>query len=354
MEIGLYTFAEVPLDQRTGQPVGAAQRLRDLIEEIELADQVGLDVFGVGEHHRPDYAVSTPAIVLAAAAERTKRIRLTSAVTVLSSDDPVRVFQSFATLDLLSGGRAEIMAGRGSFIESFPLFGYDLDDYDALFEEKLELLLAIRERERVSWSGGLRPAIDDRGVYPRPIQQPLPIWIAVGGTPQSVVRAATLGLPMALAIIGGEPARFAPLIGLYRDAAVRAGHDPSGLPVSINSHAFIADTSQQAADRFFAPYAETMTRIGRERGWPPTTRAHYDAQRSSAGALLVGSPQEVIDKILRQHELFGHQRFLAQLTVGPMPHAQVMHAIELLGTVVAPAVRRATAQTSATAQPALR
>jgi alkanesulfonate monooxygenase SsuD/methylene tetrahydromethanopterin reductase-like flavin-dependent oxidoreductase (luciferase family) len=246
------------------------------------------------------------------------------------------------------------MAGRGSFIESFPLFGYDLDDYDALFEEKLELLLAIRENERVSWSGGLRPAIDDRGVYPRPIQNPLPIWIAVGGTPQSVVRAASLGLPMALAIIGGEPARFAPLIGLYRDAAARAGRDPATLPVSINSHAFIADTSQAAADQFFAPYAETMTRIGRERGWPPTTRAQYDAQRSPSGALLVGSPPEVIDKILRQHELFGHQRFLAQLTVGTMPHAQVMHAIELLGTVVAPAVRRATADAGPVVEPATR
>ena len=353
MELGLYTFAETTPDPRTGQTIGAGQRLRDLIEEIELADQVGLDVFGVGEHHRPDYAVSAPEIVLAAAVERTKRIRLTSAVTVLSSDDPVRVFQRFATLDLLSGGRAEIMAGRGSFIESFPLFGYDLDDYDALFEEKLELLLAIRENERVSWTGGLRPAIDNRGVYPRPIQNPLPIWIAVGGTPQSVVRAATLGLPMALAIIGGEPARFAPLIGLYRDAAARAGRDPATLPVSINSHAFIADTSQQAADQFFAPYAETMSRIGRERGWPPTTRAQYEAQRSPSGALLVGSPQEVIDKILRQHELFGHQRFLAQLTVGTMPHSQVMHAIELLGTVVAPAVRAATAQAPAP-QPALR
>ncbi len=346
MEIGLYTFAEITPDSHVGQAPGAAQRLRDLIEEIELADQVGLDVYGVGEHHRPDYAVSAPAIVLAAAAERTKRIRLTSAVSVLSSDDPVRVFQSFATLDLLSGGRAEIMAGRGSFIESFPLFGYDLDDYDALFEEKLELLLAIRESERVNWRGGLRPAIDDRGVYPRPIQNPLPVWIAIGGTPQSVVRAASLGLPMALAIIGGEPARFAPLIGLYREAAARAGHDPATLPVSINSHAFIADTSQRAADQFFPSYAETMTRIGRERGWPPTTRAQYEAQRSEHGALLVGSPQEVTDKILRQHELFGHQRFLAQLTVGPMPHARVLRAIELLGTVVAPAVRRATAQTA--------
>jgi probable LLM family oxidoreductase len=343
MEIGLYTFAEMTPDPRTGRTISPAQRLRDLIEEIELADQVGLDVYGVGEHHRPDFAVSAPAVVLAAAAERTKRIRLTSAVTVLSSDDPVRVYQDFATLDLLSGGRAEIMAGRGSFIESFPLFGYALDDYDELFEEKLELLLKIRTSERIRWAGAHRAPIQDLGVYPRPLQEPLPVWVAVGGTPQSVIRAATHGLPMALAIIGGEPARFASLVTLYRETAKRARHDPASLAVSINSHAFIADTSRAAADAFFPSYAEAMTRIGRERGWPPTTRAQFDAARSPRGALLVGSPEEVTDKILYQHELFGHQRFLAQLTVGTMPHDQVMHAIELLGTKVAPAVRRATA-----------
>jgi probable LLM family oxidoreductase len=343
MEIGLYTFAERTPDPRTGRIVSAAQRLRDLIEEIELADQVGLDVFGVGEHHRPDFIVSAPAIVLAAAAERTKNIRLTSAVTVLSSDDPVRVFQDFATLDLLSGGRAEIMAGRGSFIESFPLFGQDLDDYDELFAEKLDLLLKIRESERVTWSGVHRPPLAGLGVYPRPIQDPLPVWIAVGGTPQSVMRAGTIGLPLALAIIGGEPERFVPLVSLYRETARRAGHDVARLPVSINSHAYVADTSQQAADEFFPPYAEAMTRIGRERGWPPTTRQHFEASRSPHGALIVGSPQEVIDKILYEHELFGHQRFLAQLSVGTMPHDRIMHAIELLGTQVAPVVRRATA-----------
>jgi len=341
MQIGVYTFAETTPHPHTGHVISSAQRLRDLMEEIELADQVGLDVFGVGEHHRPDFAVSAPAVVLAAAAERTKRIRLTSAVTVLSSDDPVRVFQDFATLDLLSNGRAEIMAGRGSFIESFPLFGYDLGDYDELFAEKLELLLALRESERVTWAGRHRPPLRNLGVYPRPIQNPLPIWIAVGGTPASVVRAAELGLPLALAIIGGAPEQFAPLIQLYRETGQRAGHNASQLRVSINSHAFLADDSHHAAEVFFPSYAEAMTRIGRERGWPPTTRRQFDASRSPRGALLVGDPQEVIDKILYEHELFAHDRFLAQFTVGSIAHDNVMRAIELLGTKVAPAVRSA-------------
>jgi probable LLM family oxidoreductase len=340
MQIGIYTFAETTPDPRTGRTISAADRMRDLLEEIELADEVGLDVYGVGEHHRPDFVVSAPAVVLGAAAVRTKQIRLTSAVTVLSSDDPVRVFQDFATVDLLSNGRAEIMAGRGSFIESFPLFGYDLEDYDELFSEKLELLLKLRDGERVTWSGEHRAPLKDRGVYPRPLQEPLPIWIAVGGTPASVVRAGTLGLPLALAIIGGTPAQFVPLVELYREAGERAGHDPSTLAVSINSHAYVADDSQRAADEFFPPYAEAMSRIGRERGWPPTTRAQFDALRSPRGALAIGSPQEVIDKILAQHELFHHQRFLAQLTVGTMPHRGVMRAIELLGTQVAPVIRR--------------
>jgi probable LLM family oxidoreductase len=342
MEIGIYTFAETAVDPATGRQMGAGKRLRELMEEIELADQVGLDVFGVGEHHRADYAVSVPAIVLAAAAARTKRIRLTSAVTVLSSDDPVRVFQQFSTVDLISGGRAEIMAGRGSFIESFPLFGYDLREYDSLFDEKLRLLLALRENERISWSGRHRAALDDQPVYPRPEQNPLPVWIAVGGSPQSVVRAGRLGLPLALAIIGGLPERFAPLIELYRESGIEAGHDPATLKVGINSHSFVAETSQEAADAFWPSYGETMSRIGRERGWPPTTRQQFEASRSPRGALLVGSPQEVIDKILFQHEIFRHDRFMAQVTVGPMPHDRVMRAIELLGTVVAPAVRKAT------------
>ena len=347
MELGVYTFGELTKDPATGHLLSPEERLRDLIEEVELADQVGLDVFGLGEHHRPDYVVSAPAVVLAAAAARTKRIRLTSAVTVLSSDDPVRVFQSFATLDLLSGGRAEIMAGRGSFIESFPLFGYNLDDYDTLFSEKLDLLLKIRSEKRVTWAGRHRAPLTDQPVYPRPVQEPLPVWIAVGGTPQSVVRAGALGLPLALGIIGGQPERFAPLVSLYREAGSRAGHDPGTLKVGINTHAYIADTSQQAADEFFPAYAEVMTRLGRERGWPPTTRPQFDAMREPRGALAVGSPQEVIDKILLQHEIFRHDRYLAQFSVGTLPHAQIMHAIELLGTRVAPVVRAEIARRNA-------
>ena len=342
MELGVYTFAEVGRNPATGEAVTAEQRMKYLLEEIELADQVGLNVFGVGEHHRPDYSVSAPAIVLGAAAARTKQIRLTSAVTVLSSDDPVRVFQDFATLDLISNGRAEIMAGRGSFVESFPLFGYDLRDYDELFEENLELLLRIRASEHVTWSGKHRPAIDDLGVYPRPVQNPLPVWIAVGGTPQSVVRAGTLGLPLALAIIGGAPERFAPFIELYRESARRAGHDADKLPVSINSHGFLAEDSKEAADTFFPPYADVMTRIGAERGWPPTTRGQFEAQRSLRGALLVGSPQEMIDKIMFQYGIFRHNRFLAQFSVGPIPHDKMLRSIELFGTEVAPVIRKET------------
>jgi probable LLM family oxidoreductase len=338
MELGIYTFAEVVPDPVTGETVSAEQRLRDLIEEIELADQVGLDVFGVGEHHRPDFAVSAPAVALAAAAARTERIRLTSAVNVLSSDDPVRVFEQFATLDLLSGGRAEIMAGRGSFIESFPLFGYDLDDYDELFAEKLDLLLRLRESERVTWSGRLRPPIDDRGVYPRPLQDPLPVWVAVGGNPESAARAGALGLPMALAIIGGRPERFAPFAEIHRRAAEQAGYDPvPGL--SINSHGYVAPTSQEAADDAWPPFATMMNRIGRERGWPPMVRQDFEASRTLRGANFVGSPQEVIDKILFQHEIFGHDRFLVQFSVGTLPHDRIMRSIELFGTEVAPVVR---------------
>jgi probable LLM family oxidoreductase len=340
MELGLYTFADV------GSETDPARRLRNLLEEIELADQVGLDIFGVGEHHRPDYAVSAPAVALAAGAARTKDIRLTSAVTVLSSDDPVRVFEEFATLDLLSGGRAEIMAGRGSFIESFPLFGYDLNDYDELFAEKLELLLKLRESERVTWSGRHRAPLDDAGVYPRPVQDPLPIWIAVGGTPQSVVRAALLGLPLAIAIIGGQPERFAPLASLYREAASQAGQDPARLPISINSHAYVAQTSRQAGDEYFPAYAAMMNRIGRERGWTAMAREQFEAARSPRGALVVGSPEEVAEKILFEHEIFGHQRFMAQMSVGTMPHEKVMRAIELFGTEVAPAVRKELARRS--------
>ncbi|MFN0097236.1 MAG: LLM class flavin-dependent oxidoreductase [Gemmatimonadaceae bacterium] len=340
MELGLYTFVDNTPDAR-GTLLAPEQRMKNLMEEVVLADEVGLDIFGIGEHHRPDYLVSTPAVVLAAAAARTKRIRLTSAVTVLSSDDPVRVFQDYATVDLISQGRAEIMAGRGSFIESFPLFGYDLHDYDALFSEKLDLLLKIRAEERVTWKGRHRAALEDQPIYPRPMQSPIPIWIAVGGTPQSVVRAATLGLPMALAIIGGSPERFKPFVDLYRESWAKAGHKADALQVSINSHGFIADSDAAAADAAFPPYMTQMGKIGRERGWPPPTRRQFDAEVSAKGALFIGDPQRVIDKILWEHELFGHTRFGLQFSVGTMPHAQMLRAIELYGTVVAPAVRKA-------------
>jgi probable LLM family oxidoreductase len=340
MEIGVYTFAETTPDPVTGETIATAKRLRDLLEEIELADQAGLNVFGIGEHHRSDFSASAPPIILAAAAERTKRIKLTTAVTVLSSEDPVRVYQQFSTLDLLSGGRAEIMAGRGSFIESFPLFGYDLGDYDELFAEKLELLLQIRDNERVTWSGAHRAPLQDLPVYPR-TRGDLPIWVAVGGNPQSAARAGLLNLPMALAIIGGMPERFLPFINLFRRAAAEAGHDGEALPVGINTHGYVADTSQRAADEFFPSYAAQMTRLGRERGWPPMTRDRYDASLDLRQHLMIGSPEQVIEKILFQRERLGHSRYLMQMAVGTMPHAQTMRSIELLGTKVAPAVRKA-------------
>jgi probable LLM family oxidoreductase len=338
MELGISSFAEWTPDPLTGKTVSAHQRMMDLLEEIELADQIGLDVYALGEHHRPDFLVSAPAVVLAAAAAKTKRIKLSSAVTVLSSDDPVRVFQDFASLDLLSGGRAEIMAGRGSFTESFPLFGYDLRDYDELFSEKLDLLLKINESEKISWKGKHRAAIQNLGVYPRPFQKKLPVWIAVGGTPESVIRAATLGLPLALAIIGGNPAQFLPLVELYRKTTVSAGFNP--LPLAVHSHGYISEDSQQAADEFFPSYAYVMSNIGRERGWPPTTRAQFEGSRSKQGALLVGSPQQVIDKILYEKELFGLDRFLLHVSVGTMPHNQIMHSIELFGSQVVPVIRK--------------
>ena len=346
MEIGLYTFAELYPDPRTGELITPERRMKNLMDEVDLADQLGLDVFGIGEHHRPDLIVSSPVVALAAAAARTECIRLTSAVTVLSSDDPVRVFQDFATLDLLSGGRAEIMAGRGSFTESFPLFGFDLEDYDELFDEKLRLLIALREGERVAWQGRHRPSLDGRvGVYPRPVQDPLPIWVAVGGAPESAFRAGTLGLPMALAIIGGMPERFAPFVELFRDAASEAGHDPAPL-LSINSHGYIAETSQRAIDESFPYAANMMNRIGRERGWQPMTREQYEAAATPRGANFVGSPQQVIEKILFQHELFRHDRFLVQFSVGSLPHDKLMRSIELLGSEVAPAVRAELARTT--------
>lgn len=343
MELGIYTFGDVSSDAATGKQLNAHVRIKNLVEEIELADQVGLDVFAIGEHHRADYLVSSPAVVLAAAAVKTKKIRLSSGVTVLSSDDPVRVFQDFATVDLLSGGRAEIMAGRGSFIESFPLFGYDLNDYDALFSEKLQLLLELNKSERVKWKGKHRPSINNLPVYPRPLQEQLPIWVAIGGTPESILRAASFGLPMALAIIGGMPARFAPLVKLYKDAFTKAGHDLNKMQVSINSHLYVAETSQAAADEFYPGYAEVMSRIGRERGWQPMNRQSFEAMRTPQGSLLVGSPQEVVDKILYEHSLFGNTRFLAQMAMGPLPHDKMLKSIELFGTRVAPEIRKHTA-----------
>ena len=343
MEFGVYTFVETRRDPETGEPAGVDHAFADVMEQAELADKVGLEVFGLGEHHRPDYAVSAPAVALAAAAARTKRIRLTSAVTVLSSDDPVRVYQQFATLDLISGGRAEIMAGRGSFIESFPLFGYDLDDYEALFAEKLDLLLAIRASSRPVWSGAFRPPLKGEGVYPRALQDPLPVWIASGGTPQSVARAGARGLPLAIAVIGGEPARFAPLAALYREAGRRAGVRPDALVLGLNGHGFLADTTEAAVEAFFKPYADVMSRIGRERGWPPLTRAQFDAGRGPRGHLMVGTPDEAIAKILAQHAIFGHRRMLVQMMVGAQPQDAILRSIELLGTVVAPKVRAALA-----------
>lgn len=353
MELGLYSFADATPDPATGVAIDAQTRTRRLLEEIELADRVGLDVYGVGEHHRADYVASAPAVLLAAAAARTRRIRLTSAVTVLSSDDPVRVFQQFATLDLVSGGRAEIMAGRGSFTESFPLFGQSLDDYDALFEEKLDLLLRLREAERVTWAGEHRAPIEDRGVYPRPVQAPLPVWVAVGGTPASVVRAAALGLPLAVAIIGGEPERFAPLVRLYREAARRSGHDPATLPVGLNLHGFLADTHGAAVDTAFPAFAAAMDRIGRERGWPPMSRAAFEASTALRGHHLVGTPEAAIEKILFHHRVFGHTRVLVQMSVGTMPHEALLRSIELFGTEVAPAVRAEVARREAAGERSL-
>ncbi|ADO59276.1 LLM class flavin-dependent oxidoreductase [Paenibacillus polymyxa] len=339
MEIGISTFVEATPDPQTGEVISHAQRIREVVEEIVLADQVGLDVYGVGEHHRKDYAASAPAVILAAAAAQTQRIRLTSAVTVLSSDDPVRVFQDFATLDGISNGRAEIMAGRGSFIESFPLFGYDLDNYDELFDEKLKLLLKIRESEKVTWKGGHRPAINNLGVYPRPVQNPLPVWIGSGGNQESVVRAGLLGLPLVLAIIGGSPMQFAPLVELYKKAAKHAGHDASLLPVASHSHGFIAETTELAAEKFFPSTQQSMNVLGRERGWGPYTRSSFDAARSFEGALYVGDPDTVAKKIIHLRKQVGITRFLLHVPVGTMPHDDVMRAIELLGTEVAPRVR---------------
>ena len=338
MELGITTFAETVQDPATGLTRSHGERLRQVVEEVEVAEQAGLAVYGVGEHHRADFAASAPAVVLAAAAARTERISLTSAVTVLSSDDPVRVFQDFATLDLLSGGRAEIIAGRGSFIESFPLFGYDLADYDALFAEKLELLLELRDSERVTWSGRFRPALHGQAVYPRPEQEQLPVWVGVGGNPESVVRAGSLGLPMALAIIGGEPRRFAPLADLHRRALAQTGHQPQ--PIAVHAHGYVAPTRERAVNEYYPSYAAFMTKLGRERGWGAMTAQQYEAMLGPDGSLLVGAPEQVAEKIVLMQQQLGIERFMLHVSVGTLPHADVLRAIELLGTEVAPLVQR--------------
>ncbi|HWE58679.1 MAG TPA: Atu2307/SP_0267 family LLM class monooxygenase [Solirubrobacteraceae bacterium] len=333
LELGLATFADL------GPGVAPEQRMRELLEEARVADELGLDVFAVGEHHRADFLISSPTVALAAIAAQTSRIRLSSAVTVLSSEDPVRVFQQFAELDLISGGRAEIMAGRGSFIESFPLFGHDLDDYNELYAAKLELLLALRAGNPVTWSGKHRAALVNAEIYPRPLQDPLPIWVAVGGTPQSVVRAAVLGLPLTIAIIGGQPARFKPLVELYDRVWAESGHAPEDRRLAINTHAFVGNTRAEADSAFAQPYLTMMNRIGRERGWPPAGREQYEALTAPDGAVALGSPEQVAEKILMEHELFGNQRYVGQISVGAVAHADVMRAIELFGTQVAPLVR---------------
>src|SRR5467141_2225767 len=339
MQIGIDSFAAAFTEDSFG--VSASDRLLNLIEEIALADKVGLDSFGIGEHHRREFLDSAPPVILAAAAARTRQIRLTSAVTVLSATDPVRIFQEFATLDLLSRGRAEMVVGRGSSIEAFPLFGFRLEDYDSLFAEKLDLLLKIRENEHVIWSGKYRPALTGQGVYPRPVQNPLPIWLGVGGTPQSFVRAGQLGLPLMVAIIGGEPRRFRPLIDLYWEAGARAGHPLDRLKVGVHSLGYVAATTHAAADEFFPGYARAVGDIGKERGWPPPTRGGFDAQRGRHGALLIGDPDEVVDKIMRHSEaLGGISRITFQMNAASLPHAKLMNAIELLGTHVAPALRQ--------------
>jgi probable LLM family oxidoreductase len=344
VQIGIDSFAAAHTD--SSRALSATERLRNLIEEIEHADQVGLDVFGIGEHHRKEFLDSAPAVILAAAAARTSRIRLTSAVTVLSAADPVRVFQEFATLDLLSQGRAEMVVGRGSSIEAFPLFGFRLEDYDSLFAEKLDLLLKIRDNENITWSGKHRAALTGQGVYPRPAQNPLPIWLGVGGTPESFVRAGVLGLPLMVAIIGGETHRFRPLIDLYREAGRRAGHPPDRLKVGVHSLGYVAASTQEAADDFFPGYARAVTDIGKERGWPAVTRAGFDAQRGPLGALLIGDPDEVVAKIIRHSEaLGGVSRFTFQMNAASLPHAKLMRAIETLGTRVAPVLRKELANT---------
>ena len=340
MEFGLISFADMSPETLPGKGYNGRKRMEDLLEEIKLADQLGIDMYGVGEHHRNDYAVSSPTVVLGAAAAVTKNIKLSSAVTVLSSEDPVRVYQQFAEVDLLSGGRAEIMAGRGSFIESFPLFGQDLRDYNELFEEKLDLLLKVNKTEKISWQGKHRSSIDELGVYPRAYNEEIPIWLAAGGTPESAIRAATLNLPLMLAIIGGYPRQFAPFIQLYKDTAKKVHGDKAILQFGVNNHFYVGADSQKAADEFYPHYKKMMDRVGRDRGWSPVTREQYEGMRSPQAALMVGSVQQVVDKILYEYELFGFTRFIAQASIGTVPHNMVMQSIELFGDKVVPEVRK--------------
>ncbi len=340
LEFGLMTFADVAPETVSGKGINAHQRIQDLLEEIKLADQLGIDVFGIGEHHRPDYAVSSPTTVLAAAAAVTKNIKLSSAVTVLSSEDPVRVYQQFATVDAISGGRAEIMAGRGSFIESFPLFGFDLNDYNELFDEKLDLLLKINHSEKVTWRGNLRPPINNLGVYPRALNGEIPVWLAAGGTPASALRAAKLQLPLMLAIIGGMPRQFTPFINLYKKSWLENGHNAEDLQVGINNHMFIGEDGEKAADDFFPYYAQMMDRVGRSRGWQPMTREQFDFMRSPEGSLMVGSVEQVIEKMIYEYELFGFTRFFAQASLGFVPHEMTIKSIELFAKQVVPEVKK--------------
>lgn len=338
MELGIHTFVENTQHPEMKRTRSAKERVDHLLEEIRLADELGLDIFAVGEHHREEYVSSAPPILLAAAASVTKNIRLSSAVTVLGSDDPVRVFQQFATVDLISGGRAEIMAGRGSFIESFPLFGYDLQDYEELFEEKLELLLQLREEQVVTWKGKHRPDINGLGIYPQPVQHPIPVWRAVGGTPTSAYRAGLAGIPMAIAIIGGMPEQFKPMVQYHEHGAREAGHPIQ--EVSINSHGFIADSAEEAMDIAFPAFKTVMDKIGRERGWSPMTRSQFEVSCTLRGANFVGTPEMIIEKTLYQHKIFGHSRFLMQMSVGSVPHDKLLRSIELFATKVAPVIRK--------------
>ena len=341
MEIGIDTFASANFKDENGELISNSQALGELLDRIEYADKIGIDQIGIGEHHRKEFLDSAAHIILSAAAARTKNIRLTSAVTVLSVSDPVRVFQNFATLDLISNGRAEIVAGRGSFTESYPLFGYKMEDYNALYAEKLDLLLKIRDNEVVNWSGKFRPDLVEQAVYPRPIQEPLPIWVGVGGTPESFVRAGVLGLPLMIAIIGGETHRFAPLVELYRNAGEKAGHGPEKLKVGVHSLGYVAETREQAIKEFFPGYAEMFTKIGRERGWPPVTMSHFESQIGPTGALVVGNVEEVAEKVLRHSEaLGGLSRFSFQLDVAGLSHQQLMKSIELIGTKVSPLINK--------------